>query len=43
MDIAMERPSKQTWLQPYLPSLNPDQRGNLYEPEDPETDGVLKS
>jgi hypothetical protein len=39
----MERPPKQIWVQPYLPGLNPDQPVNLYEFEDPETDGVLKS
>jgi hypothetical protein len=41
--MLMERPPQQTWVQPYLPGLNPDQTGNLYGPEDPETDGVLKS
>ena len=41
--MAMERPPKEIWVQPYLPGLNPDQPGNLSEPEDPETNGVLKS
>ena len=41
--MAMERPTKQIWVQPYLPGLDPDQPVELCETEDPETDGVFKS
>ncbi len=41
--MAMERPTKQIWVQPYLPGLDPDQPVELSESEDPETEGVFKS
>ena len=37
-----EPPPKETWIQPYLPGLDPDQLVELVEPEDPETEGVFK-
>jgi hypothetical protein len=41
--MAMGRPPKQIWLQPYLPGLDPDQPVELSKSEDPETEGVFKS
>lgn len=41
--MAMERPPRQIWVQPFLPGLDPDQPLELSESEAPETDGVFKS
>ena len=40
--MAMDRPPKQIWVQPYLPGLDPDQPVELAEPKDRETEAVFK-
>ena len=40
--MAMERPPKQIWVQPYLPGLDPDQPVELSEPEKPDANDLRR-